>query len=49
MKPQYDEPCNDCRYWDDETGCSQGHYDSSAMKIFGYCGMAKPKENNKED
>lgn len=48
MRPQYDEPCNDCRFWDNSVGCKLGHYDSTSIKIFGYCGLAKPKDNKEE-
>lgn len=49
MKPQDDEPCNDCRYWHDETGCEMDHYNSAAMVTFGYCGITKPKKENQNE
>ena len=49
MKPQFDEPCNDCKHWDTETGCKIGRYNSTAMVVFGYCGFAKPKKENQDE
>lgn len=49
MKPQQDEPCNDGIKWNDETGCTAGHYNSAAMVVFGYCGFAKPKKENQDE
>lgn len=40
MKPQKDEPCNNCKNW--KNGCK--HYNSTSMIIFGCCGYKKPKE-----
>jgi len=44
MKPQADEPCNNCKEWCDKEGCKIGRYNSSAMVIFGFCGFVKPKD-----
>ena len=44
MKPQDNEPCNNCKEWCDKKGCKIGRYNSSAMVIFGYCGFVKPKK-----
>lgn len=40
MKPQQDDPCNYCRYWNDDTGCKMG---------FEYCRFAKPRKENEEE
>lgn len=45
MKPQEFEPCNECRFWNDKTGCTKGSYDSPSMVIFAYCGYREPKKN----
>lgn len=49
MKPQENEPCNNCRYWHDDTGCEMGRYMSAAMVIYGFCGFAKPKKENQDE
>lgn len=38
MKPQSNEPCNSCALWNN--GCE--HYNSSSMRIFGFCGHFEP-------
>ena len=48
MKPQQDEPCNDCIKWNDETGCTDGHY-TAAMVMFKFCVFAKPKKENQDE
>lgn len=44
MRPQMDEPCYNCKYWNNNKGCEIDHYNSTSMKIFGHCGMAEPKK-----
>lgn len=41
MKPQDNEPCNNCVHWNSETGCTQGRYNSTAMTAFGACGFQR--------
>jgi hypothetical protein len=44
MKPQDNEPCNNCQHWINGD-CELGRYDNSTLVIFGYCGTCKPKDN----
>ena len=50
MKPQENEPCNNCVHWVNND-CEMGRYNSSSMVIFGHCGFCKPKSDkeSKED
>ena len=43
MRPQYYEPCNICKHWNDKSGCDLDRYNSTSMVIFGHCGFCKPK------
>lgn len=37
--------CLDCALWNEYTGCEHGRkQESTAMAIFGYCGLKKTKE-----
>lgn len=41
--------CLDCAYWHEDTGCEHGRkQESTAMAIFGYCGLKKTKEEQHE-
>ena len=43
MRPQNDEPCVDCKFWSNRVGCKIDRYESTSMRIFGYCGFFQLK------
>ena len=48
MKPQNDEPCVNCQFWSNKTGCKKERYNSASMVIFGHRGFCEPKRKKEE-
>ena len=44
LRPQKDEPCLNCKAWDNIRGCKKNMYNSTSMVVFGHCPSVEPNE-----
>lgn len=48
MKPQFNEPCNNCKHWSNRSGCKIDRYNSTSMVMFGHCGFCQQRVDLKK-